>query len=102
MLYKQNLSDSQSGYRAISKKAFNEIEFKEGVSKIYEQNNAFYVVQISKIIPASSKTLDEARGQVISDYQVQVEEDWVNSLKTKYQIEVNQDVLSKVRSQIDK
>ena len=29
MLYKQNLSDSQSGYRAISKKAFNKIEFKE-------------------------------------------------------------------------
>jgi glycosyltransferase involved in cell wall biosynthesis len=29
MLYKQNLSDSQSGYRAISKTAFNEIEFKE-------------------------------------------------------------------------
>jgi glycosyltransferase involved in cell wall biosynthesis len=29
MLYKQNLSDTQSGYRAISKIAFNEIEFKE-------------------------------------------------------------------------
>ena len=29
MLYKQNLSDSQSGYRAISKKAFDKIEFKE-------------------------------------------------------------------------
>jgi glycosyltransferase involved in cell wall biosynthesis len=29
MLYKQNLSDSQSGYRAISKTAFNETEFKE-------------------------------------------------------------------------
>jgi glycosyltransferase involved in cell wall biosynthesis len=29
MLYKQNLSDSQSGYRAISKKAINEVEFEE-------------------------------------------------------------------------
>jgi glycosyltransferase involved in cell wall biosynthesis len=29
MLYKQNLSDSQSGYRAISKKAFDQIEFRE-------------------------------------------------------------------------
>ena len=29
MLYKQNLSDSQSGYRALSKKAFDKIEFKE-------------------------------------------------------------------------
>jgi len=29
MLYKQNLSDSQSGYRAISKIAFDKIEFKE-------------------------------------------------------------------------
>jgi len=29
MLYKQNLSDSQSGYRAISKRAFDKIKFKE-------------------------------------------------------------------------
>lgn len=29
MLYKQNLSDSQSGYRAMSKKAFDRLEFKE-------------------------------------------------------------------------
>jgi glycosyltransferase involved in cell wall biosynthesis len=29
MLFKQNLSDSQSGYRAISKKAINKLEFKE-------------------------------------------------------------------------
>jgi glycosyltransferase involved in cell wall biosynthesis len=29
MLFKQNLSDTQSGYRAISKIAFNKIEFKE-------------------------------------------------------------------------
>ncbi len=29
MLYKQNLSDSQSGYRAISRIAFNKIKFKE-------------------------------------------------------------------------
>lgn len=29
MLYKQNLSDSQSGYRAISKKAIEEIDFVE-------------------------------------------------------------------------
>lgn len=75
-------------------------EFKEGISKIYSQNNTHYVVKVTKLIPESFRTLDEARGMVINDYQQEVEEQWIKDLKSKYKITVNQDILSKVKSQI--
>jgi peptidyl-prolyl cis-trans isomerase SurA len=55
---------------------------------------------VTKLIPESFRTLDEARGMVINDYQQEVEEQWIKDLKSKYKITVNQDVLSKVKSQI--
>ncbi|MFK2820746.1 peptidylprolyl isomerase [Flavobacteriaceae sp. LMIT009] len=73
-------------------------EFKEGLSKIYQANNAFYIVKVAKVIPETDKTLDEARGQVISDYQVEVENKWVDSLRQKYEVTIDQNILQKVKT----
>lgn len=78
----------------------NNFEFKEGVSRIYSQNDMFYVVKVNKLVPESIRTLDEARGMVINHYQQEVEEKWIKDLRTKYNVIVNQDILSKVKSQI--
>jgi peptidyl-prolyl cis-trans isomerase SurA len=51
-------------------------------------------VAIDKIIPPTPKTLDEARGYIIADYQDQLEKDWVASLQAKYPIQVNESVLN--------
>ena len=40
--------------------------------------------------------LSEIRGQVIADYQQNLEEDWLSSLKQKYQIKVNENELRKL------
>ena len=73
-------------------------EFKEGLSKIYQTNDTFYVVKVAKVIPEVEKTLEEAKGQVISDYQVKVENDWVDSLRQKYEVTINQNILQKVKA----
>lgn len=78
----------------------NNFEFKEGVSKVYSQNNVYYVVKVTKLIPESFRTLDEARGMVINDYQQEVEQNWINNLKSKYEVTINKDVLRKVKTQI--
>jgi len=78
----------------------NNFEFKEGVSKVYSQNNVYYVVKVTKLIPESFRTLDEARGIVINDYQQEVEQNWINNLKSKYEVTINKDVLRKVKTQI--
>ncbi len=75
-------------------------EFKEGVSKIYSQNDAYYVVKVLKLIPESLKALEEARGLVINDYQQILEKNWIEDLKNKYKVTINQEVLNEIRKDI--
>ena len=75
-------------------------EFKKGISEIHKHNDAFVVVNVKAVLPQEQKTLEEAKGAVISDYQNNKEENWLNTLAEKYKIEVNQEVLEKVKSQL--
>ena len=50
-------------------------------------------VSVEKVIPPTPKTLDEARGYIIADYQDQLEKDWVAALQAKYPVVVHDDVL---------
>ncbi|WP_299891751.1 peptidylprolyl isomerase [uncultured Lacinutrix sp.] len=75
-------------------------KFKKGVSKIYNHNNAFVVVKVKTILPKAEKTFEEAKGKVISDFQTAKEKTWLKTLASKYKIELNQDVLNKVKEQI--
>lgn len=50
-------------------------------------------VSVEKVIPPTPKTLDEARGYIIADYQDQLEKDWIASLQAKYPVKVNDAVL---------
>lgn len=45
------------------------------------------------------KRFEEIRGQVIGDYQQQLERDWVANLKSKYTIKINQAELKKLAKQ---
>lgn len=77
-----------------------EFQFATGVSKIYKHNKAFIVAKIKEVLPQKLKTFEEAKGLIISDYQAYKEENWVNQLKEKYKVVINQNVLNKVKNQI--
>ena len=51
-----------------------------------------FFTKIEEIIPARNKTLNEARGYIIAEYQDHLETQWVKSLKQKYPIEIKQKV----------
>ena len=55
------------------------------------------IVCIREVRKPEQKTLKEARGLVTSDYQVELEQNWVKSLKEKYPVKINESVLEKVR-----
>lgn len=80
-------------------KAFN---FQKGISKIYKHNGAFVLIKVKDVLPEEQKTLEEAKGSVISDYQNFKEQNWLNGLAEKYKIELNKDVLNSVKSQLNK
>lgn len=54
-----------------------------------ENNNTAYLVEVEKIIPPGPKTFEEARPEVISDYQTYLENTWIEQLKKKYPVKIN-------------
>lgn len=79
----------------------NDFVFEKGISKIFKHNNAFIVIKVKEILPKSYKTFDDAKGRIISDYQINKENTWLLVLSEKYKVVINSEVLSKVKSQIN-
>jgi peptidyl-prolyl cis-trans isomerase SurA len=57
-------------------------------------NGSFAVVQIDEFIPSAPKALNEIKGLVISSYQDTLEKEWVNALKLKFEVNVNENAKS--------
>jgi len=74
--------------------------FKTGLSKVIEENSNFYVIKVTALKPSAPKTFEEAKGQLLSDYQQVLESQWINELRTKFKVVINQDVLAKVNALI--
>jgi peptidyl-prolyl cis-trans isomerase SurA len=54
-----------------------------------ENNGVQYLVVVEKIVPPGPQTFDEARPEVISDFQTYLEKNWVAKLKKKYPVKVD-------------
>ena len=59
----------------------------------FTPTNKAVIVKIEKVLEPQHKKLSEIRGQVISDYQEHLEKEWVESLKNKYTVKLNEKVL---------
>jgi peptidyl-prolyl cis-trans isomerase SurA len=66
----------------------SKIPWQQGVHQA-ENNNSHYLIAVKDILPPGSKSFDEARPEVISDYQTYLETQWITQLKKKYPVKVN-------------
>lgn len=71
-----------------------------GVSKIHNENNSFKVVKVIKILPISVKKLDEVKGRVLSEYQTNLEKNWIADLRAKYKVDINKKALKKIKKEL--
>ncbi len=55
------------------------------------------IVNVYKVLKATPKTLDEARGLITAEYQNYLEDQWISELKEKYTVTVNQEVLGNIK-----
>ena len=53
-------------------------------------------VKINEIIPPQQKELNEARGLVTADYQGFLEQEWIEQLKVKYPVTINEKALNSI------
>jgi len=67
-------------------------------STVYSDNGKLiYYIRINEKLNPTNKEIDECRGMLISDYQSQLEEEWINELKAKYPVVINKEVLKDIK-----
>ncbi|MFN4300144.1 MAG: peptidylprolyl isomerase [Thermaurantimonas sp.] len=70
---------------------------KKGLNKLVnkEDDRSVFVI-IQEYLPAGPKTFEETRGIVITDYQNYLEKVWLESLRKKYTVTLNQEVFDSI------
>lgn len=97
---KQNVIFTKGTYRTDNPILPSDFVVKKGVSKVYEHNEAFHVLDVKGVLPAGQKSLEEAKGSVINNYQTELEAQWIQSLYDRFDVEVNQGVLNAIKAKI--
>ena len=68
-----------------------------GISENIKKNNQIIFVQINNKLAPEPKSLNDAKGLVAAEFQTFLEKEWINGLKKKYQVTINDEVLSTVK-----
>ena len=69
----------------------------DSATAIFDEAMGAYTIQrVAKLVQPQIKSLDEARGYVIADYQDFLEKEWVDGLRSEYRITLHQDVLDSI------
>lgn len=74
------------------------VNWEVGVSEIIADNNNYKLVYITDVIDPQPKLLSEAKGLITSDYQNYLEQEWLNELKDKYEVEINERVFELLKT----
>ncbi len=85
-------------YEKGDDKYVDQVKWKEGNIQQIDSDveDMVTIVKIRKVRKPVGKQLDEARGLVTADYQNWLEEQWIQELKAKYPVLVNEEVLSEL------
>ena len=81
---------AQNSFQKGDNKVVDEVMDRGPGTYSVQKDGRFYSVTIEKALPAGPKTLAETRGQATSDYQNYLEKEWLNELRTRYPVKVNQ------------
>ena len=96
----QNIIFTSGTFTLDNPKLPANFEVKQGISELYEHNEAFHVINVKAILPSGPKTLEEARGAVINDYQIELEANWINDLHKRYKVDINKKALKAIKAKI--
>ncbi|WP_271782864.1 peptidylprolyl isomerase [Aquimarina algiphila] len=72
----------------------------KGKIMITEGESFVTLIMIKEILPSRIKTFEEIKGEVINDFQENVEELWLNQLRTKYSVKVNKKILKRAKKEL--
>jgi peptidyl-prolyl cis-trans isomerase SurA len=90
-----NLKITSGKFEKTDQKVFSKINWEKGTHNA-EIDGRYYRVIISSIDEAQPKSIEEARGSVIADFQAHLEEEWLTSLRQKYPVQLKEEELKKL------
>jgi peptidyl-prolyl cis-trans isomerase SurA len=85
---------------AIAHKYFNRISKAVRLNKIIPNKKDLTVLYFGKQLPPQPKELEEVKGLAIADYQSYLDAKWIEELRRKYPVDINQDVLEMVKQSL--
>jgi peptidyl-prolyl cis-trans isomerase SurA len=65
-------------------------------TKTANHNGRAYVFYLVRQLPPMQKTLNECRGAVIADYQNKLEAEWIEQLRQKHSVKINESVFNSI------
>jgi peptidyl-prolyl cis-trans isomerase SurA len=89
---------SVQGFRNYEKgesKIIDNVSWSSGLHET-ETDKTFHLVEINRLVAPGTKSFEEARASIISDFQSELEQNWIALLRKKYPVEINQKVKKRV------
>ncbi len=71
-------------------------KFKKGVSKIYNVDGKYIIIDVQSILPNEQQNLDDIKGKVINNYQEVLEKEWIEELRSSYTVKKNKSAIDKI------
>jgi peptidyl-prolyl cis-trans isomerase SurA len=84
------LSITRGKFEKGQNEVIDKVTWKEGVIDLPKTGERVSFAKIYKVIPPGPKELKDVMGMATSEYQIYLENNWINELKTKYPVVLNQ------------
>ncbi len=75
----------------------DKIKWEPGITENMNLNGQIVFVKVIGKVAPEPKTLKEARGLVTAEFQKNLEDEWIKELQNKYPVEINRELLSKIK-----
>lgn len=68
----------------------------KGLTPNFNYNSQVTFVDVKEVLQPATKSLEEAKGLATADYQTYLEKNWIEQLRKKYTVQINNDVLQSI------
>ncbi|HCS21924.1 MAG TPA: peptidylprolyl isomerase [Bacteroidetes bacterium] len=72
------------------------VQWKPGTYTVKTEDGKYYLIKISEFVPAAPKAFKEVKGIMTGKYQDELEKQWIEDLKSRYPVSVNDDILNSI------